>query len=119
MTNTPSRGEVWMVRFDPAIGDEQQKIRPAVVVSVPSVGRLQLRVVVPLTHWQVRYEAFAWFTYVPATPTNGLVKDSGADAFQVKSLSVQRFRQRKGSLTAAQMDEIASAIALCVGFSCP
>lgn len=119
MTNTPTRGEVWMVQFDPAIGDEQQKIRPAVVVSVPSVGRLRLRVVVPLTHWQVRYSAFAWFTYVPVTPANGLARDSGADAFQVKSVSVQRFQRRMGSLTAAQMDEIASAIALCVGFSCP
>lgn len=119
MTTTPTRGEVWMVQFDPSIGDEQQKIRPAVVVSVPSVGRLQLRVVVPLTHWQARYSEFAWFVYVPATQTNGLPKDSGADAFQVKSVSVQRFRRRMGSLTASQMDEIASAIVLCVGFSCP
>lgn len=116
MTSTPSRGDVWNVRFDPSEGDEQQKIRPAVVVSVPSVGRLQLRIVVPITDWKPRYARFPWFVLVAATPHNGLVKDSGADAFQTKSVSLLRFQRKRGSLTAAQMDEIAAAIALCVGY---
>ena len=29
----PRRGEVWLVAFDPAIGGEIQKTRPAVVLS--------------------------------------------------------------------------------------
>lgn len=28
MTTTPSRGEVWQVRFDPAEGDEIKKVAP-------------------------------------------------------------------------------------------
>ena len=43
------RGEVWNVNFDPQVGQEIQKIRPAVVVSVPSAGRLPLHIVVPIT----------------------------------------------------------------------
>ena len=42
-------------------------------------------------------------------------KDSGADAFQVKSVSETRFVRKLGEVTAAQIDDISSAIALCVG----
>lgn len=122
MTNTPNRGinpvrgEVWMVNFDPSIDPEQTKLRPAVVANVPEVGRLHLRVVVPLTDWKPRYSTFIWFVYVPPTPENGLSKESGADAFQVKSLSLARFRKRVGTLRAEQMEDIAAAIALVVGY---
>jgi mRNA interferase MazF len=112
----PQRGEVWLVDFDPSVGEEQRKIRPAVVVSVPEVGRLPLRIVVTSTSWNARYEAFVWFVHVLPTPENGLTKDSGADSFQVKSVSLQRFHSWLGSLTAEQMDDIAAALALCVGY---
>ncbi|MBF6592001.1 MAG: type II toxin-antitoxin system PemK/MazF family toxin [Ktedonobacterales bacterium] len=51
-----------------------------------------------------------------ATPQNGLRKDSGADAFQVKSVSHDRLVRRLGALAPAEMAEIAAAIALCVGY---
>jgi mRNA interferase MazF len=44
------RGEVWWVAFDPAIGSEIQKTRPAIIVSNDSANRnLKRVVVVPLT----------------------------------------------------------------------
>ncbi len=46
---TPNRGEVRFVDFDPSVGAEIQKVRPALVISLDSVGRLPLRLVVPLT----------------------------------------------------------------------
>jgi mRNA interferase MazF len=76
---------------------------------------LPLRIVVPVTDWKPVYAAFPWFVEIPATPTNGLTKDSGADAFQVKSVSETRFVRALGELTDAQLDGIAEAIALCVG----
>ena len=44
----PSRGEIWLVDFDPSIGSEIRKVRPALVVSLDSIGRLPLRLVVPI-----------------------------------------------------------------------
>lgn len=102
----PRRGEVWNVRFDPAVGAEIQKVRPAVVLSTDSVGRLPLKIVVPITDWKPAYAQFAWFVRLPATADSGLTKDSGADAFQVKSLAEARFLGKLGELDASQLDDI-------------
>jgi len=111
----PGRGEVWDVRFDPSVGAEMQKVRPAVVISENSIGRLPLRIVVPITDWKPGYGDYPWFVHLPADSTSGLSKDSGADAFQVKSVSIARFVTLRGALTDSQLDDIASAVALCVG----
>jgi mRNA interferase MazF len=94
-----------------------RKLRPAVVVNLDSIGRLPLRIVVPLTDWQPAFAAFPWFVPVAATGKTGLSKDSGADSFQVKSVSENRFVQRIGNVTNDQLDEIEAAIALCAGAS--
>jgi mRNA interferase MazF len=114
-TKKPCRGEVWDIRFDPSLGAEIQKVRPAVVISEDSIGRLPLRIVVPITEWRSSYTGYPWFVHVPANSTNGLSKESGADAFQVKSVSVKRFVTLRGTLADSQLDDIASAVALCVG----
>jgi mRNA interferase MazF len=40
------RGEVWWVEFDPSVGSEIRKTRPAVIISNDSANRHLLRVVV-------------------------------------------------------------------------
>jgi mRNA interferase MazF len=112
---TPKHGEIWLIDFDPAVGAEIRKARPAVVMSLDTVGRLPLRIVAPVTDWKPAYASYSWFVELPATPQNRLHKDSGADAFQVKSVSEDRFVSYLGEITPAQIDEVAEAIALCVG----
>jgi mRNA interferase MazF len=111
----PKRGDVWLVDFDPAVGAEIRKVRPAVILSLDKMGRLPLRMVVPITDWKRRYAFYPWFVELPASSSNGLAKDSGADAFQTKSISERRLVRCLGRVTAAQADMIASAIAICVG----
>ena len=113
-TSNPQRGEIWDVRFDPAVGAEIQKVRPAVVISDPAIGKLPLRIIVPITDWNVAYAHYPWFVNLKPTAANGLTKESGADAFQVKSVSVARFVKPRGRLLDAELDDIASAVALCI-----
>jgi hypothetical protein len=70
----PARGEVWMIDFDPSIGSETRKVRPALVVSLDAIGRLPLRLVVPITDWKPQYASYPWFTLLPPEPASGLIK---------------------------------------------
>ena len=111
----PRRGEIWLINFDPAVGAEIRKLRPALVISVDKIGRLPLRMVVPITDMKPQYSGYPWFVELPASRGNGLNKDSAADAFQAKSVSLTRFVRFLGNVTAAQSDEVALAVALCIG----
>jgi mRNA interferase MazF len=113
--HNPVRGEIWTVDFDPTRGAEIRKTRPAVVISRDKIGRLPLRIVVPLTDWKPYYADAPWFVQVPASSLNGLSKDSGADGFQVKSISEDRFAGKLGDLTPEQLDEGVATVALCIG----
>jgi mRNA interferase MazF len=115
ITPIPRRGEIWLVDFQKSVGAEIQKLRPAVVMSLDTVGLLPLRVVVPVTEWRPLYLGYTWFVFIPVSATNGLIKDSGADAFQVKSVSEKRFAQRLGLVSPYELDAIAMAVALVVG----
>ena len=111
-----TRGEVWEVAFQTGTGAEIQKVRPAVIINVPEVGRLPLSIVVPITEWKPVFAQFSWFVRLPPTVDNGLVKPSGADAFQVKSVSESRLVRKVGQITLEQTEQIAAAIALCIGY---
>ena len=111
----PVRGEVWRIQFDPATGAQIAKTRPAIVVNPPSVGRLPLRIVVPVTGWDPRYATVPWLVYLRPSKQNGLDKDSAADCLQVKSVSITRFVSQLGVVRADELKEISAAIALCVG----
>ena len=79
---TPKRGEIWLVDFDPAVGAEIRKARPAVVVSVDSIGKLPLRIVVPITDWKDAYAAYAWFVDLTPTDLNVCISDPGRMRFR-------------------------------------
>ncbi len=112
---SPCRGEIWQISFDPKVGSEIDKDRPALIISEDSIGKLPLRVVVPITNWDASYIKYPWFVKINPTLTNGLTKDSGADAFQVKSISMDRFIRKRGVLLPSLVTEIASAIGIVVG----
>ena len=66
----PKRGEIWLVDFDPAVGAEIRKLRPALVISVDAIGRLPLRMIVPITDWKAQYEHYPWFVELTESPSN-------------------------------------------------
>ncbi len=73
--DVPRRGQIWQVSFEPTIGAEMAKVRPAVVVNAPEAGRLPLCIVVPVTDWKASLARFFWFVRLPPTSENGLSFD--------------------------------------------
>jgi mRNA interferase MazF len=51
----PKRGEIWLVNFDPTIGAEIKKVRPAVVISSDAVGKLPIKLIAPVTDWKTYF----------------------------------------------------------------
>ncbi len=98
------------------VRDEIRKTRPAIVMNVRSAGRMALHIVVPSTGWQPAFQALFWMVRMVPTSANGLAKESAADAFQIKSVSVNRFQRKLGAGTLDELRDIASAIALCIGY---
>lgn len=105
------RGEVVLVELDPAVGAEQGKVRPAVIVSndganlAAAANSRGVVTVVPLTSNTGRVLDFQ--VLVPAEQS-GLGLDSKAQAEQVRAIDVSRIVRSAGrlpSLLIAELDE--------------
>ena len=110
----PLRGEIRRVNFEPVQGSETGKTRPAVVIGDEQLGRLAVRLVVPITGWSDAYAGYLWMTPLTPTAQSGLTKPSAADTLQIRTVSVSRFQGKVGVLPSDVVDRITASIALCV-----
>jgi len=98
------RGEIWWVDFEPSVGGEIQKKRPAVIVSNDSSNNHLNRVqVVPLTSNTDRVyssESIVLFEN----------KDSKAMAHQLATVSKKRISKYAGKITDDELVRLEKAI---------
>jgi mRNA interferase MazF len=104
------RGEVWWVNFDPSIGGEIQKERPAVIVSNDIANRLLNRVqVVPLTSSVDRlYPSEAYVTLND--------RQHKAMADQITTVSKKRLTNKMGKLSKSDLQAVERIIKVQLGF---
>ncbi len=102
----PRRGEVWWVAFDPSIGDEIQKTRPAIILSNNAANTALNRVIVVPISSQIAklYPGEALVT------VNGERRKAMAD--QIMTASKQRLQNKMGNLSAADMTNVEDAVLL-------
>ena len=100
------KGDVIELDFDPQVGAEVQKIRPAVVISNNSINRIvPLVTVVPLrSNLQLAIPGIT--PIIQLTRSNGLSCDSFADMMQIKSMSIRRVKRKLGKLSDDDLAEI-------------
>lgn len=104
------QSEIWLIDLDPTRGAEIKKKRPAVIVNDNKLGKLPLKIIVPITDWKDRYNIAPWMVKIEPTSTNGLSKFSSADCFQIRSLSQERLIKKIGQIDSAILFEIKEAM---------
>jgi mRNA interferase MazF len=104
------QSEIWLIDLDPTKGAEIQKKRPAIIVNDDRLGKLPLKIIVPITDWKDRYDVAPWMVKIEPNITNGLAKTSAADCFQIRSLSQERLIKNLGYVDNGTLFEIKEAI---------
>ena len=104
-----NRGDVWWVDFDPSIGGEIRKKRPAVIVSNDSANRYMNRVqVVPITS-----------NIAKLYPNEAYVSVAGkrgkAMGDQITTVSKERVLKRIGIVSSTEMTALENAVKIQLG----
>jgi mRNA interferase MazF len=110
------QGELWLVDLNPTVGAEIQKVRPALIVNVNDLGKLPLKVIVPVTDWKERYAVAPWMLKIIPNTTNGLSKESAIDCFQIRCVAQERLIKKLGNISLDELGEIKSKVAMIVGY---
>jgi mRNA interferase MazF len=106
------RGEIWLINLDPTIGSEIRKTRPAIIVNDDRLGKLPLKVIVPVTDWKERYSMAPWMVKIIPDNTNNLSKESAIDCFQIRAIDEQRFVRKIGAVSSSVLLKIETALAV-------
>ena len=103
------RGQLWLVNFDPSVGHEYRKIRPALVIQQNRYIPLSnLLTVIPLSSQTAK--SVALDLLIPKDAQNRLLKDSLVKTYQISSFDKSRFIKYIGHLNTTLMKQVDTQI---------
>lgn len=101
----PKRGEIWWVNFDPSVGTEIRKIRPALVISNNIANKKNTKVnVIPITSSKIK--EFPLTVIVDADSKNNLEKESVINVPDIATFDKTRFKSKIGVLSDKKLKEV-------------
>jgi len=110
----PRRGDIYLVNFDPTLGAEMKKTRPALVIQ-NDIGNeySPITIVAAITS---RFDEPPYPTEVIMEPEeSGLPLRSAVVLNQIRSIDRQRLVKRLGHANARTMDRVDQAIQISLG----
>ncbi len=110
----PKRGEVYLVCFDPTVGSEIRKTRPALIVQNDISNRHSPITIVAAITSKLHDDLYPTDVIIQA-PEGGLQADSIVLLNQVRSIDRQRLLRRMGSLKPETMVRVDEALQISLG----
>lgn len=103
---TPKRGEIWLVDFSPSIGSEIKDPHSALIVSVDDLNKSPWGLIVVCPISTFRKEKPVRLHIPISTPEGGIKHTSIIRCDQVKSVSIQRFSGKWGTVKPSTMQDV-------------
>jgi mRNA interferase MazF len=110
----PRRGEVYLVQFDPTLGHEIRKIRPAVIVQNDVSNQYSPITIVAAISSQFSEPPFPREVLVEPEES-GLLKRSAVIVNQIRSVDRQRLGKRVGRLSPESVRRVDEALKISLG----
>ncbi len=112
--NQPKRGEVYLVNFDPTLGSEIQKTRPALVLQNDISNEYSpITIVAAITS---QFDEGLYPTEVLIQPPEGgLTTNSVVLLNQIRSIDKKRLIKKLGSVNMDTMEQVDRAIQISLG----
>jgi mRNA interferase MazF len=113
---TPRRGEIYLVNFDPTVGAEIQKTRPALVIQNDIANEHSAITIVAAISSKFDENLYPTEVLISAS-SSGLLKDSVVLLNQIRSIDRQRLIRRLGKASDETMNAIDRAIQISLGIT--
>ena len=110
----PQRGEVYLLNFDPTIGSEIKKTRPALILQNDISNFHSPITIVAAISTQFEEPLYPTEVLISA-PEGGLNRDSVVVLNQIRSIDKQRLIKRLGIITPEKMEQVNRAIQISLG----
>ena len=111
---TPKRGEIYLVNFDPTLGAEIRKTRPALVLQNDIANRHSPITIVAAISSKFGDQLYPTEVLI-AQPEGGLSVDSVVLLNQIRSIDRRRLAKRLGALRPTTMAKVDRAMEISLG----
>lgn len=110
----PIRGEIYLVNFDPTIGSEISKTRPALIIQNNIANRSSpIIIIAAITS---KFDDRLYPTEVLIEPPEGGLKTTSVILLnQIRSIDLQRLIKRIGAIGLEKLNEVDRAIQISLG----
>ena len=113
MSSVPKRGEIWLVRLDPAVGSEIKKTRPAFIISNDINNQYApLVTVLPTSDKGAKVYPFE---IAVSEENTGLSTPSKIKCQQIRTIDKERLVKRLGAVAKGHLPDIEDALKLHLG----
>ena len=109
------RGEIYRVSFDPTVGHEIRKIRPALIVQNDIGNRYSPLTIVAAITSKVSPIPYPVEVVIEPSRTNGLEVRSAIRLDQIRTVDRQRLIERLGGVDSSTMAKVNQALQISLG----